>query len=54
MGCRHYFVVDLFEDLVGEGGSLDLLNELTNTIVLSLFHNTMWQSGYSEVDVNLV
>ena len=33
---------------------LDLLNEFTNTIVISLFHNRMWQSGYSEVDVNLV
>ena len=33
---------------------LDLLHELTNTIVLSLFHNRMWQSGCSEVEVNLV
>ena len=33
---------------------LDLLDQFTNTTVLSLFHNRMWQSGYSEVDVNLV
>ena len=33
---------------------LDLLNEFTNTIVVSLFHNRMWQSRNSEVDVNLV
>ena len=30
---------------------LDLLHEFTNRIVLSLIHNRMWQSGYSEVDV---
>ena len=53
MGCRHYFVVDLVEDLVGEVVH-DLLNELTNTTVLSLLHNRMWQSRNSEVDVNLV
>ena len=33
---------------------LDLLDQFTNTIVLSLFHNRMWQSKYSEVNVNLV
>ena len=33
---------------------LDLLHEFTNTIVLSLFHNRMLQSGYSEVDVTIV
>ena len=33
---------------------LDLLDKFTNTVVLSLFHNRMWQSEYSEVDVNLV
>ena len=33
---------------------LDLLGQFTNTTVLSLFHNRMWQSVYSEVDVNLV
>ena len=33
---------------------LDLLDQFTNTRVLSLFHNRMWQSRYSEVDVNLV
>ena len=33
---------------------LDLLDQLTNTRVLSLFHNRMGQSRYSEVSVNLV
>ena len=33
---------------------LDLLNQFTNTRVLSLFHNRMWQSKYSEVNVHLV
>ena len=33
---------------------LDLLDQLTNTRVLSLFHNRMWQSRYSEVNVHLV
>ena len=33
---------------------LDLLDQLTNTRVLSLFHNRMWQSKYSEVHVHLV
>ena len=32
---------------------LDLLDQFTNTRVLSLFHNKMWQSRYSDVDVNL-
>ena len=30
---------------------LDLLHELTNTRMFGLFHNCMWQSRYSEVDV---
>ena len=34
--------------------TLDLLDELTNTIVFSLFHNRMWQSRYSEVYVHLI
>ena len=29
---------------------LDLLHKFTNTKVISLFHNRMWQSRYSEVD----
>ena len=33
---------------------LDLLHELTNTEVLGLFHNCMWQSRCSEVNVQLV
>ena len=31
---------------------LDLLDKFTNTVVFGLFHNRMWQSGHSEVDVN--
>ena len=31
---------------------LDLLHELTNTRVLSLFHSRMWQSKYSEINVH--
>ena len=30
---------------------LDLLDQFTNTRVLSLFHTRMWQSRYSEVQV---
>ena len=30
---------------------LDLLQELTNTRIFGLFHNCMWQSRYSEVNV---
>ena len=33
---------------------LDLLHELTNTRIYGFFHNRMWQSRYSEVDVHLV
>ena len=33
---------------------LDLLHELTNTRIFDLFHNCMWQSRYSEIDVFLV
>ena len=33
---------------------LDLLDQVTNTRVLRLFHKRVWQSGYSEVNVNLV
>ena len=29
MGCRHYFVVDFVEDLVGEGGSICLTSSQT-------------------------
>ena len=29
---------------------LDLLDQFTNTTALSLFHNRMWQSKYSEVN----
>ena len=36
------------------GVVLDLLHELTNTRKFGLFHNWMWQSRYSEVDVHLV
>ena len=32
---------------------LDLLHELTNTRIFGLFHNCMWQSRYSEVNVHL-
>ena len=53
MGCRHCFVVDLVEELVDEV-VLDLLHEFTNTRIFGSFHNRMWQSGHSEVDVNLV
>ena len=35
------------------GVVLDILDELTNTRVFSLFHNRMWQSG-SEVNVHRV
>ena len=38
MGCRHCFVVDLVEEIVGEV-VLDLLDHFTNTRVISLFHN---------------
>ena len=33
---------------------LNLLDQFTNTRILSIFHNRMWQSRYSEVNVNLV
>ena len=33
---------------------LDLPDKFTNTTVVNLFHNRMWQSTYSEVDVILV
>ena len=33
---------------------LDLLHELTNTRIFGLFHDFMWQSRYSEVNVHLV
>ena len=33
---------------------LGLLNQFTNTIALSLYHNRMWQSKNSEVHVHLV
>ena len=33
---------------------LDLLDQFSNTRVLSLFHNRMWQPRYSEVNVHLV
>ena len=49
----HCVVVDLVEEFVDEGGSRSF-HELTNRIVISLFHTRMWQSWYSEVDVNLV
>ena len=31
--------------------TLDLLDEFANTKVFCLFHNCMWQSRHSEVDV---
>ena len=46
-------VVDLVDEIIGEV-ILDLLDKFTNTIVVSLFHNRMWQSTNSEVDVILV
>ena len=33
---------------------LDLLEQFTNTIAVSLLHNRTWQSRISEVNVNLV
>ena len=32
--------------------TLDLLHEFANRKVFCLFHNCMWQSGYSEVNVS--
>ena len=32
---------------------LDLLNQFTNTRALSLFHNRLWQSKNSEVNVHI-
>ena len=34
--------------------TLDLLHEFTNTRIFVLFHNCMWQSRYSEIDVHLL
>ena len=53
MGCRLYFVVETLKRL-SVRVVLDLLHEFPNTMVISLSHNRMWQSGYSEIDVNLV
>ena len=53
MGCKHCLLSISLKSL-SMVVVLDFLHEFTNTIVLSLFHNRMWPSGYSEVDVNLV
>ena len=50
MGCRHYFVVDRLEDLFDEGGSRSSWRAHEHES-FSLFHNCMWQSGCSEVDL---
>ena len=34
--------------------TLDLLHEFANTKIFGLFHNCMWQSRHSEVDVCLL
>ena len=46
MGCRRYFAASRLECL-----SIDLLHEFANTEVFCLFHNCMWQSRHSEVNV---
>ena len=47
MGCRHHFVVASSLKSLSMRVVLDLLDQFTITIVLSLFHNRMWQSRYN-------
>ena len=51
MGCRRYFAASRLEVLLSMRMTLDLLHELANTEVFCLFHNSMWQSRHSEVNV---
>ena len=53
MYCMHCFVVDLVKELVGEGGSRSA-SRVHEHDSSQLVYNRIWQSGYSEVDVNLV
>ena len=51
MGCRHYFVADWLEELVGEGDSRSSSRGSRTWKFFGLFHNCMWQSRHPEVDV---
>ena len=53
MGCRHCLVVDLVEELVDEGGSRSASRAYEHDSS-QLASQKNAQSGYSEVDVNLV
>ena len=55
-GCRLCFVVDLVEEIVGEGGSRSSwpIHEHESSQLVSQQNNRMWQSRYSEVNVHLL